>query len=59
MLSVRVYLEQSRTGLWSAILAMPFRQVTLRGYLNRNYCKAAAENVALNYYGRVPYFVED
>ncbi len=58
MLSVRVYLEQSRTGLWSAVFALPYRQVTLRGYLNRNNCKWAAERVAIDYYGRVPYFME-
>lgn len=58
MLKVNIYTEQSRTALWSATLAMPCFPVTIRGYLTCAAAQSAARLVALQVFGRVPYFMD-
>ena len=55
---IRVYIEQSRTGLWSAVMMHPFYPTTILGYLTRAECKQAATARAIRAFGRAPYFVE-
>lgn len=58
MLNIRVYLERSHTGLWYATLCTHQGPLRLLGYLDKVAARNAAEGVAMNVYGRIPYYME-
>ena len=57
-MAMRVYLERSSTGLWSALLITHNRDIPLRGYISRKMAEHAAAAISLHVFGRVPYFME-